>query len=250
MSPLSPPHTQRDANTCQPPAYCNVYYNRDCTAGGCVVSAIANQTSILRGCIARAKAGELTNGTDTTCSNALKWIAHFLGDITQPLHASGAAEGGNSYNVTFGGVETELHAVWDGKIIYSDANVTKFSNTSISPFFKGLVEKSILDNFPVPTAEWTACSDPSTPIECAMDWARDSNAWTCDYVYSQIYNGTDLVTSGYAKGAYPIVELQVSKAALRLGTWLNKLVMEEYNKDRQVVLGNVPSWVDGPSAGE
>jgi hypothetical protein len=41
-----------------------------------------------------------------------------------------------------------------------------------------------------------------------------------------VVNGTDLGTSGYATGAVPIVELQISKAALRLGTWLNKLVEE------------------------
>ncbi len=94
-----------------PPAYCNVYYNRDCTKGGCVVQAIANQTQILKSCIAEAKAGTLTGGTNLTCSYALKWIAHFIGDITQPLHASGVAIGGNSYNVTFGNHSTELHAV-------------------------------------------------------------------------------------------------------------------------------------------
>jgi hypothetical protein len=42
---------------------------------------------------------------------ALKWITHFLGDITQPLHASGIAAGGNFINVTFGNHSTELHAV-------------------------------------------------------------------------------------------------------------------------------------------
>jgi hypothetical protein len=71
---------------------------------------------------------------------------------------------------------------------------------------------------------WLACSDPATPEECASRWATESNRWTCDYVYSQIHNSTDLGANGYALGAIPIVELQISKAALRLGTWLNKLV--------------------------
>lgn len=76
-----------------------------------MVSAIANQTEILRGCIARAKSGRLANGSDLNCSYALKWIAHFFGDITQPLHASGLAAGGNGLPVTFDGHKTELHAV-------------------------------------------------------------------------------------------------------------------------------------------
>ncbi|MCJ1310074.1 hypothetical protein MMC25_003735 [Agyrium rufum] len=230
-----------------PPGLCNLYYNRDCTKGGCVVSAIANQTEILRGCIANAKSSNFT--TTLSCSYALKWITHFLGDVTQPLHASGVGEGGNAYDVTFGGKKTELHAVWDGSIIYSDANVTRFSNTSLDPFMSGLVSRIKADTFFEPTSEWISCIDPSTPTNCALEWARDTNSWTCDYVYSQIFNGTDLLTSGYASGAYPIVELQVSKAALRLGTWLNTLVSGNYDMSRQVILRTNPSWVLGPDAG-
>jgi len=194
--------------------------------------------------------GTLTGGTNLICSYALKWVTHFMGDITQPLHASGIGEGGNEYDVTFNGKSTELHACWDGYIIYADANVTKFSNETIDPFMSGLVSKIDADGFFEPTADWTACTDVSTPVKCALDWARDTNSWTCDYVYSQIFNGTDLATSGYAVGAYPIVELQVSKAALRLGTWLNSLVNGNYDMGREVILSNVPSWLLGPDAGE
>jgi len=41
--------------------------------------------------------------------------------------------------------------------------------------------------------------------------------------------------SGYATGAYPIMGLQTSKAALRLGTWLNTLVSGGHEMDPQVV---------------
>ena len=43
-------------------------------------------------------------------------------------------------------------------------------------------------------------------------------------MYKNLEQGDDVAANGYAKGAVPIVELQISKAALRLGTWLNKLV--------------------------
>lgn len=94
-----------------PPQRCDLNYTRDCAKGGCVVSAIENQTSILRGCIADVKAGSLSDGANLTCSYALKWVSHFLGDIAQPLHASGRAAGGNFFRVKFGNVSTELHAV-------------------------------------------------------------------------------------------------------------------------------------------
>jgi len=95
----------------QPPMRCNVKYERDCSPGGCIVSAIANQTEILRDCIAQVQDGTLAGGTNLTCSYALKFISHYLGDITQPLHASGLAAGGNGIGVNFGGAATELHAV-------------------------------------------------------------------------------------------------------------------------------------------
>jgi hypothetical protein len=46
-------------------------------------------------------------------------------------------------------------------------------------------------------------------------------------VYSRLHNDEDLGLNGYADGAVPIVELQISKAAYRLATWLNKLVEED-----------------------
>jgi hypothetical protein len=94
------------------PDHCGLEYAKDCAKGGCVVSAIANQTGILRECVGRAKAGDTVEGkVNVTCSEALKWVAHFVGDIHQPLHASGRGAGGNFYKVKFGGHDTELHAV-------------------------------------------------------------------------------------------------------------------------------------------
>jgi hypothetical protein len=58
-----------------------------------------------------ADKGNLVVGDKNDCEKALKWILHFVGDVHQPLHASGKAQGGNGVNVTFGGKETELHAV-------------------------------------------------------------------------------------------------------------------------------------------
>jgi hypothetical protein len=80
------------------------------------------------------------------------------------------------------------------------------------------------DQFYEAPSTWLKCSDPVTPEHCATRWATESNRWTCDYVYSRVRYDTDLATDGYALGAVPIVELQISKAALRLGTWLNNLV--------------------------
>lgn len=94
-----------------PPSTCSLNYTHDCSTGGCVVSAIANQTGILKGCIDDVKTGDLSGGTNLTCSYALKWVSHFIGDIAQPLHASGRGYGGNTVRVIFANASTELHGV-------------------------------------------------------------------------------------------------------------------------------------------
>ncbi|KAI0201630.1 nuclease P1 [Astrocystis sublimbata] len=231
-----------------PPSFCNVYANRDNSLKGSIVSAITNQTQILKGCIREAKAGKIRHGENATCANAVKFVTHFHGDMTQPLHVSGFAAGGNGFPVTFAGATTNLHSIWDGAIIYKLAGVTSFNNDTLQPFFKNVVSRIKKDNYMVPTADWVSCSDPGRPAGCALTWARDTNEWTCDYVYSQIFNGTDVATSGYAEGAFPVVELQVAKASLRMATWFNKLVDGHY-KEREVVLRLNPSWVGGPAGG-
>lgn len=94
-----------------PPNNCSLNYSHDCSKGGCVVSAIANQTEILKGCIQKVKGGHLFGGSNRTCAQSLKWVTHYFGDIAQPLHASGRAMGGNGINATFWDKKTNLHAV-------------------------------------------------------------------------------------------------------------------------------------------
>ncbi|OJD35445.1 nuclease pa3 [Diplodia corticola] len=230
-----------------PPSYCNVYYHRDCSPGGCVVSAIANQTSILRSCLSSFTISSPpttpTTTTNLTCSHALKWLTHFIGDIAQPLHASGVAAGGNGIRVVYARQNVTLHSVWDGHILYSAANTTSpFPNaTGLAPFFADrLLPRILADAFPdAPRAGWLATECADAPAACALAWARDSNAWTCDYVFARDMGATaavDLATSGYAEGAFPIVELQVSKAAVRLAAWLNALVDGVYGDERAIVV--------------
>lgn len=106
------------------PEYCNLDYEKDCAKGGCVVSAIANQTGILRECINDSKSGVLSGGTNLTCSYALKWVAHFFGDIHQPLHANARAIGGNTYKVIFANVTTQLHAVRNNMVSSDELGLT------------------------------------------------------------------------------------------------------------------------------
>lgn len=54
---------------------------------------------------------------------ALKYLVHFVGDIHQPMHATGVEKGGNGISVVAFGSETcgqykcNLHAVWDSGLL-------------------------------------------------------------------------------------------------------------------------------------
>ncbi len=94
-----------------PPATCNVDFDRDCGDEGCSVSAIANYTARV----------QQTGTLDAEQINyALRFLVHFVGDITQPLHDEAFEVGGNDVDVTFDGENTELHAVWDTSIPESE----------------------------------------------------------------------------------------------------------------------------------
>jgi len=49
--------------------------------------------------------------------DALKFFIHFLGDVHQPLHASGKDRGGNNARAKWGRAGTSLHRIWDGQLI-------------------------------------------------------------------------------------------------------------------------------------
>ncbi|KAK4611823.1 Nuclease S1 [Fulvia fulva] len=86
-----------------PPSSCSVDYDRDCGTQGCSVSAIANYTT-------RVQSAELP---DEEVNVALKFLVHFLGDSTQPLHDEAYEVGGNDVDVTFDDTDTNLHHIWD-----------------------------------------------------------------------------------------------------------------------------------------
>ena len=50
--------------------------------------------------------------------DALKFIVHFVGDVHQPMHVSRAEDkGGNTIQLNYDGKGTNLHSLWDSKLI-------------------------------------------------------------------------------------------------------------------------------------
>lgn len=71
--------------------------------------------------------GELTNNyanlTDSVRQDYVKMIVHMVGDMHCPMHAGRLSDlGGNRVSVKWFGRNTNLHSVWDSKIVESARN--------------------------------------------------------------------------------------------------------------------------------
>lgn len=135
---------------------------------------------------------------------ALKFLVHFVGDIHQPMHVSRPDDkGGNSINVTYNGDPTNLHAVWDGKLLDED----------------GASYRKLADKYDTATPEqikrWQ--SDP------VIIWAWESyQVSTILYKEVEGQNGT-VMGKAYFDAHIPVVKRCIEKAGIRLAGMLNQV---------------------------
>jgi hypothetical protein len=131
---------------------------------------------------------------------ALRYLVHLVGDIHQPLHVGRNGDvGGNSIKVTWFDAETNLHSVWDEKII--EAEKLSFS------------ELAELIDHPTDTEVRTWQSGG------VLDWAGESMA-VRDRVYA-IGDGKLGYSYAYQNG--PLVKRRILQAGIRLAGLLNTL---------------------------
>ncbi|KAJ3374350.1 hypothetical protein GGF31_007870 [Allomyces arbusculus] len=98
---------------------CMLTYPRDCEDGTCAMTAIARMATTL----ARHR-DLILAATDPAAmpmarelGESLAFLIHIVGDIAQPLHATGFKRGANDVPVTLDGTHMSLHALWDYGLI-------------------------------------------------------------------------------------------------------------------------------------
>ncbi|KAI9591927.1 S1/P1 nuclease [Syncephalis fuscata] len=183
---------------------CGTYKESDCPNGVCIISGIANYTE-------RVSCDKPAPGR----IEAIKFLIHFLGDIGQPLHATGVARGGNDFVCFWGQKRTNLHSVWDGSII--DKTINGNFNTYVNK-----LEKDIrTGKYASQKSEWLNCfNGQKTDLNaCAIAWANESNKFNCDYIFPTYEAGkengkTELSQSYYQENAER-VNMFVARAAVR-----------------------------------
>ncbi|OAA48053.1 Phospholipase C/P1 nuclease, core [Beauveria brongniartii RCEF 3172] len=203
-----------------PPTSCNVDYQRDCGTKGCSISAIANYTQ-------RVGDGRLSAAN---VNEALKFLVHFLGDVTQPLHDEAYEVGGNNIKVTFDGYSDNLHADWDTYIPQKKVGGSKL--TDAQSWAGALVAEIESGALKSQAAGWISGDNVADPITSATRWASDANTYVCSVVMP---GGASALQQGdlypdYYNSVIGTVELQIAKGGYRLGNWLNSIYSSKVAK--------------------
>ncbi len=135
-------------------------------------------------------------------ANDLKFIVHLVGDAHQPMHVSRAEDkGGNTIQVQFDGRGTNLHSVWDTKLIDH----------------QGLTYSQIADQFGKATSAEIIKWQNSDPI----DWMFESYQISAR-LYAEIEKNNKLDEAYYTEHI-GILDERIKLAGIRLAGVLNNL---------------------------
>lgn len=142
------------------------------------------------------------NVADVDKKVALMFLIHLVGDLHQPLHVGRFADlGGNKINVTYFGQKTNLHSVWDSKLVEDQ----KYSYTEFA---------NLLD---------IKSKDEVKQIQSGTleDWLYDSHK-IANSIYFQTPNDSKL-SYEYNYRFEPTIERQLLDGGLRLAKVLNEI---------------------------
>ncbi len=133
---------------------------------------------------------------------ALVFLIHLVGDMHQPMHTGREEDrGGNRIKVSWFRQETNLHALWDSKLV----DFEKYSYTEYATVLNVATKREKKEM-------------QSGALE---DWLYDSHL-IANEVYSTV-NTDDELSFQYMYKVSPIVNGQLQKAGLRLAQLLNDI---------------------------
>ncbi|KAI8914221.1 S1/P1 nuclease-domain-containing protein [Gorgonomyces haynaldii] len=195
-----------------PPTDCGLVESRDCPNQDCINYAIANHTS------------QLCSQNTQLATNALKFLVHYFGDISQPLHNSARASGGNGISVTYNGGTSNLHSIWDTGMVKDRMN----EKGGRASYITYLIQQINSGSYAAQATGWISAKKFNAVSQygnnaASLEYTQEANAIDCDYVYLA-YNqnkGTDL-SGNYYTGAVPYIDRQLARGGYRLAYHLNQ----------------------------
>ncbi|KAL3510768.1 hypothetical protein ACH5RR_030169 [Cinchona calisaya] len=199
-----------------PDNLCTYQYTRDCKDENgikdrCVAGAINNYTTQL-----------LSYGNDApsqyNLTEALLFLAHFMGDIHQPLHVGFTSDkGGNTIDVHWYTRKSVLHHVWDDNII--ETAEQRYDNSDVNELIDAL-QKNITDEWADKVKTWEACSSGKLP--CPNVYASESIKAACNWAYKGVSENS-VLEDNYFLTRLPVVNLRLAQGGVRLAATLNSI---------------------------
>lgn len=188
-------------------------------------------------------ARDILRGTTRVASvqeqvDALKFLAHFVGDIHQPLHTGRPEDrGGNDISVSWAGVPLNLHSVWDGGMINSG---------HLDLFTPG----TPIDKASVTYAKYLVKTNENIIFQRSDfdTWVYESMIIRESGVYDKSY---DKNQKAYQKAMLPVLDKRVLLAGLRLADTLNQIFEKApipqaeltFRRQVEMIVGNLYQFI-------
>ncbi len=170
--------------------------NRDCTEQGCVIEAIRAYRDILQ--------GKAVDGYSNNRPKALMFLGHYIGDLHQPLHVAYEDDrGGTGLMLRYGSKEKSLHQFWD--VTIPEFGLPNRWRTAGERLNKRIRKADI--------QKWQQGS--------VLAWGNESLQLT-RRIYAEIPSNY-VMQSFILKDYYPVAELKIQQAGIRLAHTLNDI---------------------------
>mmetsp|Transcript_124 Transcript_124/g.153 ORF Transcript_124/g.153 Transcript_124/m.153 type:complete len:338 (+) Transcript_124:29-1042(+) len=224
---------------------------------GCVIAAITNFTHVLQTNYDNDYYEKCTDTSDSDEPCPLSFVTHFLGDSHQPLHvAYEIDEGGNYVDVEYDNSCTNLHSVWDSRLLYTyeDDNDLDWYGVAMQMLDWLAEEPQAVSVFVGQTnpADWgseTFAIARFAPYNTSPATVPSASQWVISaFNYMETHNMTTLERSNYKvstqasssdcgivlgysyyQKSIPVVFTQLAKAGTRLAYLLNNLYDPSFN---------------------
>jgi hypothetical protein len=168
----------------------------------CVLAAIEIQTTRLRD----------PQASNDAKIDALRLLAHFVGDVHQPLHVSHPdMRGGTTIDLRFDGERMTLHRLWDSQLL---DHTLRQRNRGRSPRWRAYAQSLADTQDAAESARWTASLDPHV-------WADESLALSKQPLFATERDAS--LGDAYYEKAMPVVEQRLEQSGIRLAALLNSI---------------------------
>lgn len=153
-------------------------------------------------------------------NEALKYLIHLVGDAHQPMHVSRKEDkGGNTIQLRFENKGTNLHSLWDSKLIDKE----------------GLSQEDIVKTY-----------DTATPTDIKK-WQRDGPIewlWESYQITTELYANAkpgQNIDELYYQKYIPVIRKRIDQAGIRLAGELNRLLAGQQIKASPTPAPTTPS---------